>query len=203
MAQPTKWETDTNEGHSEWFIERFRNMAAQGVDLEGEARLVDAMVAPGSRILDAGCGTGRVGAALAKRGHHIVGVDADPELIAAANEDHPQGEWITGDLTELEACLGSVDSEAQLFDAIVMAGNVMPFMADETHAQALASMRRYVTGDGFAIIGFGLDRGYSLEAFDRDSSDTGWFIDQRFTTWDVKRWEPDAGFAVTVIRPEP
>ena len=78
--------TRANPGHSSWYIERFRSMAAAGDDLDGEARLVDAMAARQSRILDAGCGPGRVGAALADRGHSVVGVDVDPELIAAAEQ---------------------------------------------------------------------------------------------------------------------
>lgn len=49
-----RWFTDTDEGNSEWYAEHFRELAADGADLEGEARLVDAVVAPGSRILDAG-----------------------------------------------------------------------------------------------------------------------------------------------------
>src|SRR5689334_22294012 len=48
-------------GHSRWYIERFRAMARNGEDLAGEARLVDAMVHRHARILDAGCGPGRVG----------------------------------------------------------------------------------------------------------------------------------------------
>src|SRR5680860_1128367 len=62
-------------GHSAWYVERFRTMAAAGDDLAGEARLIDAMVPRGSRILDAGCGPGRVGAVLARLGHDVVGVD--------------------------------------------------------------------------------------------------------------------------------
>lgn len=61
MTQRPRWFTNTKPGHSQWYIERFRTMAREGADLEGEARLIDAMVARGSRILDAGCGPGRVG----------------------------------------------------------------------------------------------------------------------------------------------
>ena len=94
---PTRWVTETGVGHSQWYIERFRTMAAEGVDLGGEARLVDALAAPRSRILDAGCGPGRVGAILHARGHYVVGVDADPELIAAAHQDHPGPQWLVAD----------------------------------------------------------------------------------------------------------
>ena len=83
MADATRWVTDTEDGHSQWYIDRFRRMAAEGEDLVGEARLVDAMVPRGARILDAGCGTGRLSGELHTRGHTVVGIDADAELIAA------------------------------------------------------------------------------------------------------------------------
>jgi SAM-dependent methyltransferase len=37
-------------------------------------------------VLDLGCGTGRVALHLARRGHQVVGVDLEPELIAALRE---------------------------------------------------------------------------------------------------------------------
>ena len=45
-----------------------------------------AAAAGGGPILDLGCGTGRVALHLARRGHQTVGVDLDPELIAALAE---------------------------------------------------------------------------------------------------------------------
>lgn len=197
MAQPNKWQTDTVEGHSQWYIERFRTMAAQGVDLAGEARLIDAMVAPGSRILDAGCGPGRVGAVLAERGHTVVGVDADPQLIVAAIEDHPGPKWLVTDLTELS--LQEID-EVDPFDAIVVAGNVLTFLADGTELAVLTNLRRVLAADGFIVVGFGIDRGYSLDHFDTDVAEADLRVEQRFATWDVRPWRSDAGFAVSVLR---
>jgi len=84
MAKPTKWLTETSDEHSQFYIDRFHKLAEEGTDLAGEARLVDAMAVPGSRVLDAGCGTGRVGGELSRRGHQVVGVDADLELVAEA-----------------------------------------------------------------------------------------------------------------------
>jgi SAM-dependent methyltransferase len=52
--------------------------AAYGVDLPLWRELADATSGP---ILDVGCGTGRVALDLAGRGHEVVGVDADPELV--------------------------------------------------------------------------------------------------------------------------
>ena len=60
-----RWFTEGGGDRSQWYVDRFKRLAAEGVDLAGEARLIDALVAPGSHILDAGCGSGRVGAELA------------------------------------------------------------------------------------------------------------------------------------------
>lgn len=38
------------------------------------------------RVLELGCGTGRVALHLARRGHPVVGLDSDPELLAALAE---------------------------------------------------------------------------------------------------------------------
>ena len=75
MTEPSAWVqiTQSNPDHSRWYIERFRAMAEAGADLAGEARLIDAMLPRGGRVLDAGCGTGRVGGFLAAAGHEVVG----------------------------------------------------------------------------------------------------------------------------------
>ena len=110
----TDWVADDS-SRSTWYVERMRGLAAAGDDLAGEARLVNALVAPGSRILDAGCGPGRVGAALEGFGHEVVGVDVDPVLVAAAREDHPDARFVVGDLTRLaRADIGG----GELFDAV-------------------------------------------------------------------------------------
>lgn len=196
MSTPPRWFTDTKAGHSQWYIERFRTMAADGTDLAGEARLVDAMLARGSRVLDAGCGPGRIGGYLHDVGHDVVGVDVDPELIAAAEQDHPGPRWIVSDLTELDLeRLG----EATPFDAAVLAGNVMAFVALGTETQALSRVRAHLRPDGFAVVGFHTDR-YDLAAFDEHLATAGFELEHRFATWDLRPWRADADFAVSVLR---
>lgn len=201
MSRPTRWVTDTKHDHSQWYIDRFRSMAAEGVDLGGEARLVDAMVAPGSRILDAGCGPGRVGAVLHDRGHTVVGVDADPALIAAADADHPGPRWLVADLAELD--LPSL-GEPEPFAAAVLAGNVMLFLAPGSETDVLGHVARHVVADGFIVVGFRANRELTLPRFDECVAEAGLRIEHRFATWDLRAWHPDADFAVTVLRhPQP
>ena len=73
---------------------------------------------PGERILDLGCGTGLLAAAIARRGASVVGLDSDAAMIEAARAqfpaaDHPGLEFARGDGEALEEC-----SLAGPFDAV-------------------------------------------------------------------------------------
>jgi SAM-dependent methyltransferase len=192
--------TQNGPDHSQWYIDRFRRMAAEGADLAGEARLVDAMLPRAARVLDGGCGPGRVGAELAARGHSVVGVDADAALIEAAVVDHPGSCWLVADLSELDlATMG----EPEPFDGAVMAGNVMPFVAPGTESRVLAGIAKHLREGGFLIVGFGAGRGYEIAAFDADAQAAGLYAEHRFATWDLQPWTVDAEFSVTVLRHAP
>lgn len=197
MHAPSRWVTETGPGHSEWYIERFRRMAEAGMDLVGEARLVDAMVPRGSRILDAGCGPGRLAGELHARGHHVVGVDVDPKLIAAAQTDHPGPVWIVADLADLDLPAAGIPDP---FDAIIVAGNVMTFLGEGTERLVLQRLTAHLDVDGFIVVGFGTDRGYELADFDADVTAAGLRLEHRFSTWDLRPWRPDKStFAVSVL----
>jgi|SRR5690625_1634375 len=183
--------------HSKWYIARFRNKAQIGEDLAGEARLIDAMVERKSRILDAGCGTGRTGAYLATQGHDVVGVDIDPLLIEAAQEDYPNARWITADLVLLDL---PAAGERLPFDAIVSGGNVLPFIPSGLVGQALERMAAHLTPEGVMVIGFGVHRRLSLDDFDAGVAQAGLRIDNRFESWDLRPWHDDADFAVSILR---
>jgi SAM-dependent methyltransferase len=181
-------------GHSQWYIDRFRRMAGEGADLAGESRMIDAMVPRGARILDAGCGTGRVGGALAAAGHRVVGVDLDPALIAAAREDHPGVDWLVGDLSEL-------DLPDKDFHAIVCAGNVMAFAAPGSRVDILTRMRVHLGDGGRVVIGFGAGRGYAFDDFRADAATAGLTPDLWLSTWDLRPFHEASDFLVAVLRP--
>src|SRR3954470_23683246 len=200
MTEPSAWTrlTQENPEHSTAYIQRWRDLAAQGMDLWGEARTVDAMLARRSRVLDAGCGQGRIGGQLASAGHEVVGVDVDPVLIAEAATAHPGARWLVGDLAELDLPARGI---AEPFDIIVCAVNVMTFLAESTRAEVLRRMRRHVRDDGRAAIGFGAGRGYDFDDFLADAAAADWSPDLLLATWDLRPFTPDADFLVAVLRP--
>jgi SAM-dependent methyltransferase len=193
MTNRPRWFTETNAGHSEWYIERFRSLTREGADLEGEARLVDAMVDRGSRLLDAGCGTGRLAAALHRRGHDVVAVDADPQLITAAREDNPGPAFHVADLAEL-------DLDGEPFDLVVCAGNVMVFLAPGSEQRVLDRLRSHTRPGGRIVVGFRREPYYSYDKFDEDVVEAGLRLEHRFSTWSLEPFSPTATFAVSVLR---
>lgn len=183
-------------GHSHRYVERFRRLAAAGQDLVGEARTINAMVAPGSRILDAGCGPGRHGGFLHSLGHHVVGVDVDPVLIEAAEQDFPGPKWVVQDLAELD--LPSLGVEAG-FDAILSAGNVISFLHPSTRVDTLGRLGSHLSADGRIAVGFGAGRGYEFSEFFNDVEAAGLALENAFSTWDLRPFTNDSGFLVAVL----
>ena len=201
-VEPSQWVQITRDDpdHSHRYAQRFRDMAAAGDDLAGEARMIDAMVGRGARILDAGCGPGRVGAALAAVGHDVVGVDVDPVLIDAARNDHGGPRWLVGDLALLDL---SAHGITEPFDAIVCAGNVVAFLAPSTRVPVLERLAAHLAVDGRIVVGFGADRGYGFDEFVADAKVAGLGVDAVFSSWDLRPFAAGdnlaAGFMVTVL----
>jgi SAM-dependent methyltransferase len=172
------------------YAERFDRLAAQGADVHGEARFVAALGV--HRVLDAGCGTGRVGAELARRGLSAVGVDADPAMLEVARTTHPEMDWRLADL--------SVLALAERFDAAVLAGNVMLFVAPGTECAVVAHLGAHLRPGGLLVAGFSLRRGgLGLADYDGCCAAAGLELAERFATWERDPFS-DGDYAVSVHR---
>ena len=200
-AQPpagqSQWATiiARDPGHSQRYIDRFAMLAAQGADLVGEARLIDAIVWRGSTILDAGCGPGRHCGYLHRAGHRVVGVDLDPALITEARRAEPGPDYVVGDLAGFEL----PSDGPQTFDAILCAGNVMGFLHPATRRPVLAGFRDRLAPAGRGVVGFGAGRGYDFDDFFADVDAVGLTREQTFATWDLRPFTDQANFVVAVL----
>lgn len=76
---------------------------------------------PGSRVLDAGCGTGRPTAeTLAGAGHAVLGVDVSPVMVGLASRQVPRAEFRLADLRELSPAEHSFDAVCGYFSLLQM-----------------------------------------------------------------------------------
>lgn len=179
----TTWEGDEYQA-------RFDRLAASGSHVHGEADFVSAY-APAS-VLDAGCGTGRVGIELARRGVEVVGADVDRSMLDTARRQAPDLLWVEADLTRLD--LG------RTFALVLLAGNVPLFAAPGTQPALITRCAAHVAAGGHLVAGFSIDRGYALDDWDTACTAAGLTLADRFATWSR---DPFTGgdYAVSVHAP--
>ena len=194
-APPTRWDLagDSTAGYGE----HFARLVADGEDIDGEARLADALVRRGARILDLGSGMGRVAEALRRRDHDVVATEPDAALRAQSLATYP-------DLAVLpHAALDLDPDELGGFDLVVAVGNVMIFLGEGTEPAVLARLRELLAPGGRLLAGFHLDavmpgsRTYPADEFAADAAAAGLVVDQRFGTYELH--PPAADYAVWIL----
>jgi len=172
--------------------------------------LVDSLLPRGGSVLDAGCGTGRVAIELARRGHHVVGVDLDPAMLDLARNKAPELAWIQGDLASAgilrdtgisrDSSSSGDTGERRLFDAAVAAGNVMIFLERGTEAAVVANIASHLRPSGVLVAGFQLSDGYlALHVYDALAERNGLELEARYSTWEGAPFD-GGDYAVSVHR---
>jgi SAM-dependent methyltransferase len=101
------------------------------------------------RVLDIGCGAGRVALALQERGHDVLGIDISPLAIKTARlRGLRRGRVMS--ITQIDRHLGS-------FDSIVMLGNNFGLMANPRRARWLLRRFKSITPADGRIVAQSLD----------------------------------------------
>lgn len=157
------------------------------LDLEMIELFVD-LVGSG-RVLDAGCGTGRMSAYL--RSQHpslaVVGVDLSPGMVEQARALVPGVDFEVGDLTALPFKDGSFDGILVWYSTI--------HTPDEGLPAVFAELRRVVRDGGPVLLGFQAGSGERLieQAYGHDGLDLVAYLREVDA---VAAGLTDAGFAV-------
>jgi SAM-dependent methyltransferase len=170
---------------------RYEADAAAGKEVHGEANFVESYRV--RSVLDAGCGTGRVGRELARRGLDVVGVDLDAHMLETARLKAPDVVWHHADLAAID--LG------RTFECAVAAGNVMIFLTPGSEQDVISNIARHLSDGGLLIAGFQLNtRRMTIDRYDDLCHDAGLGLSERFATWDKDAWLAGGDYAVSVHR---
>lgn len=196
----SRWEAATSRVSGREYAAEFEALAATGADVHGEASLCAALVPAGARVLDAGCGTGRVAIRLAELGYECVGVDNDASMLAEARAASADVTWLLRDLVD-------IDQVGESFDLVVAAGNVIPLLAPGTESTVIGRLADRLAPGGLLVAGFGLDAAYlplpeppfGLAEYDAWCAAAGLGIEQRLASWDGLPYD-DGGYAVNIHR---
>ncbi|MGN6609041.1 MAG: class I SAM-dependent methyltransferase [Jatrophihabitans sp.] len=195
----TSWADIAGDDRGAEYGARFDRLAAAGHDVHGEASFCARRAPAGGRVLDAGCGTGRVAIRLVGLGFECVGVDADADMLAEARRRAPSQRWVEADLAAWRA--------DEPFDVVVAAGNVVPLVDRGTEAAVVTNLAASLRPGGLLIAGFGLDAAhlplpaapFGLDEYDAWCTGAGLDLVERFATWDEAAFD-DGGYAVSVHR---
>jgi len=165
--------------------------AARGEDVHGEANFV-MRFAPAS-VLDAGCGTGRVGREIYRRGVDVVGVDLDADMLESARQRCPGVSWLEGDLSTIQ--LG------RRFGIVLMAGNVINFARPEARRAVVENMAGHLEPGGLLITGHSIrPDGCSPADFAAWAEAAGLELMERWSTWDRDQYVESSDYSLTVYR---
>jgi SAM-dependent methyltransferase len=196
----TRWEQADHSGYGR----RFAQLVADGEDVDGEARLADVLVPRGATILDAGSGMGRVAAGLVRRGHHVTAVEKDAGLIEQSRATFPEVEVVESDILGLSPAWLESRGRPSSYDLVVVVGNVMVLLAEDTERRVLETLAALLEPDGRMLVGFRLVGGpgnahtYPPEAFVADAEAAGLTVDNRFESYEL-RAGVDPDYAVWLL----
>jgi SAM-dependent methyltransferase len=105
-------------------------------------------LAPGARILDAGCGDGRLALRFAALGYRVVAVDHDPEQISRLEA----ATRARGDAVEAVCAPLAAFTPTHLVDAAVLWFTTWGFLDDEQNEQVLEALGAAVVDGGALVI---------------------------------------------------
>lgn len=140
--------------YADFFTELPNEFWRRAVPPEAAAAEVDFVerrlgLAPGSRIVDVPCGSGRHTLALAERGHHVTGLDLSAEAIAHARRTAATAGL---DVTFLHADMRDVPPDG--FDAALCMGNSFGYLDMAGTRSFVAALAAAVRPGGGLIVDF-------------------------------------------------
>lgn len=109
-------------------------------EARGEDQLINAAIAPGSSILELGCGTGRITRPLVALGHQVLAVDESADMIAQISET----ETLCSTIEDLRL--------DRRFDLVLMMSYLINVPDDEARQRLLDTCAHHVEPGGTVLL---------------------------------------------------
>lgn len=100
----------------------------------------------GGRVLELGCGAGRLTGYLLELAQSVHGIDVAPAMVAYCRETYPRGDFSVLDLRDV----GQFGSGS--FDAVVATYNVLDVLGDAERKRVLGQIREVLAPDGLLMM---------------------------------------------------
>lgn len=98
------------------------------------------------RVLELGCGAGRLTGYLVELADEVFGIDVSPAMVEHCRRAYPGGTFSVDDLRDLSGF------ESQSFDVVVGANNVLDVLGDAERREVLREIRRILKPEGIAAL---------------------------------------------------
>ncbi|MGI9185548.1 MAG: class I SAM-dependent methyltransferase [Solirubrobacteraceae bacterium] len=100
----------------------------------------------GGRVLELGCGAGRITGYVIGLGGEVTGLDVSPGMITECRRRYPAGRFIEGDMADLSRFAD--DS----LDVVIVGFNVLDVFSDARRRHTLREIHRVLVTDGLLIM---------------------------------------------------
>jgi SAM-dependent methyltransferase len=145
-AAPGTTSVQAQHNLSEWasgkYVRDYANRVLSPVEVQILVRYSQALR---GRVLDLGCGAGRVLSYLLMLGADVHGVDLAPAMVEYCHRTLPSAHVVVGDVGRLEECVSGV------FDAVIAPDNLIDVFDDAERRRVLAGWRNFIAPDGLLI----------------------------------------------------
>jgi len=125
------------------FVAGYANRILRPVEVILLARYRDAFA---GRVLEIGCGAGRMTGYIVQLGGDVLGIDISPRMVDFCRRTYPQGEYRLGDLGDLSAV------EESGFDVVFLGNNLIDVLADAERRRTIAGLARFLGPRGVLIM---------------------------------------------------
>ncbi|WP_426509118.1 class I SAM-dependent DNA methyltransferase [Dactylosporangium sp. McL0621] len=155
---PEDWRNDTRASYdtvATSYADLVRDALTNDAYLRATLDLFAALLPPGARVADVGCGPGHVTAYLHAAGVDAFGIDLSPAMVDLARTTHPALAFEVGDMTGLDLPAASLDGVIAFWSLIHIPDDLVP--------QVLAHFHRVLRPGGRLLLGFHVGDAHRLK----------------------------------------